>query len=112
MDKALSDWGSLVTSEEDPNNLARILVKAQVVSLEEILWFINCSENENFKGETWVAQCEILQVKMLGAEPADEDEPPNDRADVHPNMFDFVGFGQPGQGPLPPPPEDNNAPNA
>lgn len=96
VDKALSDWGSLVTWEEDPNNLARILVKAQVVSLEEIPWFIYCSENENFEGETWVAQCEVLQTKMLGAEPADEDEPPNDPDDLQPNVFDFFGFGQPG----------------
>lgn len=36
VDKALSGWGSLVTWEEDPKCLARILVKAKVVALDEI----------------------------------------------------------------------------
>lgn len=36
VDKALSDWGRLITWEEDPANLARILVKARVVALDEI----------------------------------------------------------------------------
>lgn len=33
VDKALADWGWLVTWEEDPTHLAHILVKAHVVSL-------------------------------------------------------------------------------
>lgn len=39
VDKALSDWGDLVTWE-DPNHLARVMVKAKVVTLEEIPLFI------------------------------------------------------------------------
>jgi hypothetical protein len=38
---------------------------------------------------------------MLGALPPDEDFPP-DLALFQPEMFDFVGFGQQGQGPIPP----------
>jgi hypothetical protein len=40
---------------------------------------------------------------MLGAQPQDEDFPPDDPDDVNPNAFDFFGFGQPGQGPPNPP---------
>lgn len=92
VDKALGDWGSLVTWEEDPNCLARIMVKAKVVELEDIPWFIYCSENDDFEGDTWVIQCEILQHQMLGAQPADEDIPPNDPNDLNPNLFDFFGL--------------------
>lgn len=36
---------------------------------------------------------------MIRAQPADEDEPPNDPDDVNPHLFDFFGFGQLGNGP-------------
>jgi len=39
---------------------------------------------------------------MLGAQPQDEDFPPDDPDDVDPNNFDFFGFGQPSHGPAPP----------
>lgn len=62
VDKALSDWGSLVTWEEDHNCLSRMLVQANVVDLQEIPWFIFHSENDDFEGDTWVIQCEIIDV--------------------------------------------------
>lgn len=99
VDKALFDWGSLVTWEEDHKCLSRILVKAKVVALQEIPWFIYCSENDEFEGDTWTIQCEILDVRMLGAQPAEEDDPRTDPADVNPGFYDLFGFGQPGQGP-------------
>lgn len=43
---------------------------------------------------------------MLGEQPADEDIPPENPDDVNPNLFDYFGFGQPGQGPV-----DNPNPN-
>lgn len=76
------------------------MVKAAVVSLQEIPWFIYCSESENFEGDTWVTQCEVLQATIFGATPADEDMPPDDPNDLNPGLFDFVGFGQPGQAPF------------
>lgn len=36
---------------------------------------------------------------MLGAQPPDEDEPPHDPDDLKPHLFDYFGYGQPGQGP-------------
>lgn len=108
VDKALYDWGSLITWEKDHNFVARILVKAKVVSLHEIPWFIYCSENDDFEGDTWVVQCEVLQTSLLGAQPVDEDDPPNDQDNLNPDVFDFFGYGQPGQGPVfgPPPNPD------
>lgn len=115
-DKAFSDWGRLIAWEEDPTYLARILVKAHVVSLQDIPWFVFMSEGDDFDGDTWIAQCEVIQSTMLGQQPPDEDEPPIDPDDVHPNQFDFFGFGQLGQAPppSPPPPPQNqeDAPNA
>lgn len=41
---------------------------------------------------------------MLGGAPTDEDQPPNGPDDVQPTLFDFFGYGQPGQGPANDPP--------
>lgn len=92
VDKALADWGRLITWEEDPTHLSRILVKARVASLQEIPWFIFTSEGDDFEGDTWIAQCEIIQTRMLGDQAPDEDDPPNGPEDVHPNLFDFLAM--------------------
>lgn len=39
---------------------------------------------------------------MLGAQPEDEDFPPDGLDDIDPDHFEFLGYGQPGQGPAPP----------
>jgi hypothetical protein len=36
--------------------------------------FIVLYEAEDFQGESWVVQCEILEVHVLGALPADEEQ--------------------------------------
>ena len=66
VEKALADYGKLVAWEEDPNNLARVLVKARVINLEEIPWFMVCFDGEGFEGESWSCQCEIIQTRILG----------------------------------------------
>ena len=40
-----------------------------------------------------------MQVTPLGGGPPDEDAPPNGPDDIQPNLFEFFGFGQPGNGP-------------
>jgi hypothetical protein len=40
MNKILGDHGHIIAWEEDPNHIARVLLKARVVNLEEIPWFI------------------------------------------------------------------------
>lgn len=72
-----------------------------------------CSEGENFEGDSWTAQCEILQATLLGGDPLGEDEPPNGPDAVQPMLYELFGFGQPGQGPHQQGPhqqdDDNNA---
>ncbi|KAF8765330.1 hypothetical protein HU200_008706 [Digitaria exilis] len=53
----------------------------------------------------------VLQTRILGEAPTDEDDPPEGPDDVNPNLFDFFGFGQPSQGP-PQPPNVQDPPNA
>jgi len=65
-------------------------VKARVVDFSEIPWFIGCSEDEDFEGESWIAQCEILQATLLGGGPRYEGIPPNGPEDVQPNLFQFL----------------------
>jgi hypothetical protein len=101
--------------EPDPKNMTRLLVRARVVSLQEVPQFIVFLMAEGFQGITWIAQCEIVQQAMLGAQLQDEEPVP-----LYPNNgqqlpFDFFGLGQP-VGPNInfdlniPPPEANNLP--
>lgn len=109
VDKAISQFGKLIVWEKDHNRMATILVKSRVSSLDTIPWFFNFTEGADPESDCWTAQCEVLLTRMLGAQPQDEDFPPDDPDDVNPNAFDFFGFGQPRQGPPNPPdgPLDN-----
>lgn len=53
VDKAVSNFGKFVVWEEDHDNLARALVKVRVSGLDEIPWFFNFSEGENFESDSW-----------------------------------------------------------
>ena len=55
IEKIVAEFGKLLVWEEDPHNLARIVVKARVVDMYEIPWFIICSEGEDFEGDSWTA---------------------------------------------------------
>jgi hypothetical protein len=98
MNKILGDHGHIIAWEEDPNHIARVLVKARVVNLEEIPWFIVSTEGPGFNGDSWTIQVEIIQARMLGGLGPDEDIPPGPY-DLQPEFFDFFGFRQPGHGP-------------
>jgi hypothetical protein len=111
IDKAVSQFGKLIVWEEDHNHMSRALVKARVTSLDAIPWFLNFSEGEDPESDSWTVQTEIIMARMLGAMPQDENFPPDDPDDVNPNAFDFFGFGQPGQGPPPPPGQNVNQAN-
>ena len=95
IEKAITEFGKLLAWQEDPNHLARVIIKARVVDLVEFPWFIVCSEGENFEGDSWTCQCEILQAGLLGGGPPDESPPPNAPDDIQPKFFEFFGFGQP-----------------
>lgn len=99
VDKVVGQFGKLMVWEEDHNQLAHALIKARVVGLDAIPWFFNFSEGKDPVSNGWTVQCEIINTRMLGAQPQYEDFPPNDRNDIDPNHFDFFGFGQSGRGP-------------
>lgn len=48
--------------------MARALVKVRVTGLDEIPWFFNFSEGENPESDSWIVQCEIISITMLGAQ--------------------------------------------
>jgi hypothetical protein len=97
INKILGGHGQVIAWEEDPNHVARVLVKARVVSLEEIPWFIVSTEGPGFNGDSWTIQTEIIQANMLGGLAADEDFPP---LEVQPELFQFFGIGQQAQDPF------------
>jgi hypothetical protein len=75
---AITPFGKLLTWEDDPSNLTRLLVKARVTDLDDVLKYIIFSESEGFLGQTWTIQCEVMSQHLLGAQPQDGDVPPMD----------------------------------
>ena len=79
-----------------PKSLSKSHIKARVVDLTEIPWFIVCSKGENFEGESWTCQCEILQANLLGGGPPDESPPPpNGPNGLQPFFFEFLALDSP-----------------
>jgi hypothetical protein len=78
--------------------MARVLVKARVVSLDSIPWFFTFTEGDDPESDSWTVQCEVFHASLLGAVAQDEDLPPDDDDDddIQLNQFDLYGFGQPG----------------
>jgi hypothetical protein len=93
VEKAVSKFAKLMVWEEDHDHLERTLVKVRVTGLEDIPWFFNFSEGEEPESDSWTIQCEVINTRMLGAQPQDEDFPPEDPDDVDPNNFEFFGYG-------------------
>jgi hypothetical protein len=75
---AIASFGRVLHWEEDHSNLTRMLVKAQVTDLVEIPRHIIFSESEGFRGQSRTIQCEIIHQNILGAQPGDEDQAPDD----------------------------------
>ena len=48
-------------------------MKARVLDLESIPQHIILSDAEDFQGESWTIQCEIINDDLLGGLPPDED---------------------------------------
>lgn len=97
VDKAVSEFGKLIVWEEDHDNMARVLVKARVISLDAIPWFFTFAEGDDPEANSWTVECEVFHASLLGVVAQDEDMPSDDDDDVQPNHFDFYGFGQPGR---------------
>lgn len=79
--------------ERDDTHLDQIIIKVRVLSLPDFPIFIIISDGEEFQGESWTVQCEILLQDMLGYVPQDDEAPlkyPNDQEPP----FSFFGCGQ------------------
>jgi hypothetical protein len=85
----IASFGRVLHWEEDHANLARMLVKARVTDLESVPRFIVLSEAEGFLGQSWTIQCEIIHQSMMGAQPADEEQPPAENPLANDPPFDF-----------------------
>ncbi|TVU18871.1 hypothetical protein EJB05_34988, partial [Eragrostis curvula] len=91
---AIASFGKLEVWEEDLAHLSRVMIKAKVVNLTSIPKWIVISEGDNFEGDTWTVQCEVIQRKLLGQQAQDEDPVPVHNPDVDLLEFDFFGYGQ------------------
>jgi hypothetical protein len=62
----LASFGRVILWENDRRHLARLLVRARVTNLQDVPHFILIIDGEEFHGESWMVQCEILEQHMLG----------------------------------------------
>jgi hypothetical protein len=61
--------------ENDRGFLTRLLVRARVTDLGDIPYFIVVSEGEGLQEQSLIIQCEIIEQELIGALPADEEQP-------------------------------------
>jgi hypothetical protein len=87
---SIGAFGRLLLWENDLAHLARLIVKAKVTELEAIPHFIVFFEAVGFQGECRTVQCEILEERMLGALPADEEHVHVPNAAGQPPVYDFL----------------------
>jgi hypothetical protein len=66
---AIGTFGRLLMWEADHSNIARLLLRARVTTLEEVPQFVVFSVTEGFQGFSWTVQCDIIQNDLLGALP-------------------------------------------
>jgi hypothetical protein len=98
IEATIASFGGLLIWERDGCCMYRLLIKVNVVSLEAIPKFLVVTDRDDFHGESWTVQREILQNHMLGAMPQDEDQPPLEDGKPEDNqnpLFDFLGYGLP-----------------
>ncbi|CAL4984567.1 unnamed protein product [Urochloa decumbens] len=99
IDQAIGGFARLISWEHDMDHPYRLLVKVCVTDLEAVPDFIVLSDGDEFHGQSWSIQCEILNHRFLGAPPGNEDPEPAPHNGQGPPPFHFYGFGQPGNGP-------------
>jgi hypothetical protein len=62
----IASFGKVLTWEDDPSNLSRLLVKARVTDLEDIPKNSVFFETNGFLGQTWTIQCELMHQDYVG----------------------------------------------
>lgn len=81
IESVLGPCARVVRWENDPDHLARLLVRVRVTDLETIPHFSVFSDGIGFDSQSWTVQIEILQHENLGGGPPDEEQvtiPPED----------------------------------
>jgi hypothetical protein len=58
---AIASFGRHILWKNERDHLARILVHTRVTALEDVLHFIVITDGEDFHGQSWTVQCEILE---------------------------------------------------
>lgn len=99
IEQAIGYFARLISWEHDTSRIARLIVKARVVDLESIPQFIVFTDGDEFCGNSWTIQCEIMQQQLLGGQPGDEDQDPDNNDGPDPPPYDFHGYGQSSDGP-------------
>ncbi|TVU01264.1 hypothetical protein EJB05_53303, partial [Eragrostis curvula] len=93
---ALCTFAKVESWEDELGQVARLLVKAKVTELQDVPPFLVLTDVEGYRGNSWTAQCEIINQRLLGVLAADE-EPVPQLVNGAPIEFAFFGYGQPGQ---------------
>lgn len=65
MDNAIFTFGKVIFWKKDYSKIARLIFKARVLDLESVPQHIFLYDAEDFKGEYWTIQCEIIQDELL-----------------------------------------------
>jgi hypothetical protein len=76
--------------ENGRDHLARPMVRAHVLDLQDVPYFLVLREAEGFQGESWTVQVEFVEQEMLGALPTDEESVPLPQVQDNPLPFDFL----------------------
>ena len=88
LDNDVCSFGKIISWEKDMSKLARLIVKTHVLDLESVPQFIVLSDAEDFKGESCIIWCEIINDELYCPMPVDN---------LNPNAhFDFFAHGQVG----------------
>jgi hypothetical protein len=81
---AVKDFGALISWDKEISSYGALVAKIRVVDLHHIPHSCVISTGNECAAESWSVPVFILSQKLLGALPADEDQPPADGSTPHP----------------------------
>lgn len=87
IEQTIGYFARLISWEFDPAHRARLIIKARVADLESVPQFVVFTDGDEFRGQSWTLQCEIIQHRFLGGQAGDEDPKPGPNG--NPPPFDF-----------------------
>jgi hypothetical protein len=99
---AVKDFGALISWDKEISTYGALIAKIRVVDLHHIPHSCVISAGNEWAAESWSVPVFILSQKLLGALPADEDQPPADGSTPHPMpnvAFQMPAHAQPAAAP-------------